>query len=239
MQGAVSLLSIEIAGIAHNLNHTRKVMYARAVWKQGELEEEGVVPDNWIDRKKRTLRWPHNISTTKIEEALRDKINPQRDWMTFPLIKIKMTSANRCECNNYNLTGQAEEGDDEEGDELIIRSVRKRTKKGPLDGFVRNDEEEENVGGHTLPKYPTAPRKLQSIQNPNLTHNPYSGLQASSHAVKPAERSRGRKITTPLDFHDGSTAPRCGDLSPPRSQHATRVPGRAIAPDPGPGTVMV
>lgn len=71
-------------------------MYARAVWKEGEQEEEGVVPDNWIDRNKRTVRWPRNMSTTKTERALKDKINPQDDWMMFPLIKIKMISGKFC-----------------------------------------------------------------------------------------------------------------------------------------------
>ena len=44
--------------------------------------------------------------------------------------------AKRCECNNYNLTSQAEE--DDEDDEGLIKLMRKRTKKGPPDGFVRN-----------------------------------------------------------------------------------------------------
>ncbi|XP_031167926.2 uncharacterized protein LOC116059064 [Sander lucioperca] len=201
-------------------------MYARAVWKEGEQEEEGVVPDNWIDRNKRTLRWPHNMSATKTERALRDKINPQDDWITFPLIKIKMTSAKRCECNNYNLTSQAEDEEEEDDDdEVMIRSTRKRTKKGPPDGFVRNEltdsDEVENVGGDNLPKCPTAPRKLQSIQDPNMMHAAYSGHRASSHPVKPADRSRGREMTTP-HFQDASTALRRRDLSLLRSRHATR-----------------
>lgn len=69
-----------------------QVMYVRAVWKEGEQEEEGVVPYSWIDRNKRTVRWPRNMSTTKIERAIKEKINPQDDWMMFPLIKIKTTS---------------------------------------------------------------------------------------------------------------------------------------------------
>lgn len=80
------------------------VMYSRAMWKEGEQEEEGVVPENWIDRNKQTVRWPHNLSTTKTEKAIRDRIIPQEDWITFPLIKIKMTSAKRRECAIYNLT---------------------------------------------------------------------------------------------------------------------------------------
>lgn len=70
-------------------------MYARAVWKEGDIEEEGVVPENWIDRTKKILRWPR-MSSTKTEKAIKDKMNPKDDWMTFPLIKIKFTSGKYC-----------------------------------------------------------------------------------------------------------------------------------------------
>lgn len=70
-------------------------MYARAVWKEGEIEEEGVIPENWINGTKRIVRWPR-MSTTKTEKAIKEKLNPQDDWMTFPLIKIKMTSGKNC-----------------------------------------------------------------------------------------------------------------------------------------------
>ncbi|MED6250248.1 hypothetical protein ATANTOWER_027698 [Ataeniobius toweri] len=95
-----------------------------------------VVPDNWIDRNKRTVRWPHSISITKTERALKEKINPKDDWMKFPLIKIKITSAKRHECESYNLTSQAE--DDEEDQDLATRSERSRAKKGTPEGFVRS-----------------------------------------------------------------------------------------------------
>lgn len=67
-------------------------MYARAVWKEGEQVEEGVVPENWIDKIKKTVRWPCSLSATNTENAIRNRITPKEDWMTFPLIKIKMTA---------------------------------------------------------------------------------------------------------------------------------------------------
>lgn len=73
-----------------------QVMYKRAVWREGTQEEEGVVPDSWIDREMKTVRWPRKMSATKTEKAIKDKINPQDDWMTFSLIKIKMTSGKFC-----------------------------------------------------------------------------------------------------------------------------------------------
>ncbi len=71
-------------------------MYTRAVWREGTQEEEGVVPDSWIDREMRTVRWPRKMSVTKTEKAIKDKINPHDDWMTFSLIKIKLTSGKFC-----------------------------------------------------------------------------------------------------------------------------------------------
>lgn len=71
-------------------------MYTRAVWREGTQEEEGVVPDSWIDREMKTVRWPRKMSVTKTEKAIKDKIQPQDDWMTFPLIKIKITSGKLC-----------------------------------------------------------------------------------------------------------------------------------------------
>ncbi len=73
-----------------------QVMYTRAVWREGTQEEEGVVPDSWIDREMRTVRWPRKMSVTKTEKAIKDKINPHDEWMTFSLIKIKLTSGKFC-----------------------------------------------------------------------------------------------------------------------------------------------
>ncbi|KAF4114378.1 hypothetical protein G5714_004601 [Onychostoma macrolepis] len=144
-----------------------KVMYTRAVWREGTQEKEGVVPDSRIDREMRTVRWPRKMSVTKTEKAIKDKINPHDDWMTFSLIKIKLTSDKRRECDTYNLTSQAEEDDE------VIRSTRKRTKKVIPEGFVRNEltDSDESVRGVKLPTFPAAPRKLQPIEDTNMLHN--------------------------------------------------------------------
>lgn len=107
------------------------------------------------------------MSTTKTEKAIRIRIrmNPEEDWMTFPLIKIKMTSGKiecRCvytyitkychfvnvgcfvlwivdkrrDCAIYNLTSQAE--DEEEEEQVQPKSKRQRKSKGIPEGFVTN-----------------------------------------------------------------------------------------------------
>ncbi|MED6282240.1 hypothetical protein CHARACLAT_029974 [Characodon lateralis] len=90
------------------------------------------------------------MNITKTERALKEKIKPEDDWMTFPLIKMKITSAKHRECESYNLTSQAE--DDEEDQDLATRSKRRHAKKGTPEGFVRSEltssDEEESIRGN-------------------------------------------------------------------------------------------
>lgn len=46
--------------------------------------------------------------------------------------------AKRSECNHYNITSQAEQEEEVEEEEVVIRSTRTRPKKGMPEGFVRN-----------------------------------------------------------------------------------------------------
>lgn len=65
-----------------------QVMYAKAVWLENDRETEGAVPLNWVDREKGILMWPKKNPT----RAFKLKENPKDDWMSFKLIKIKVTS---------------------------------------------------------------------------------------------------------------------------------------------------
>ncbi|MED6268937.1 hypothetical protein CHARACLAT_027967 [Characodon lateralis] len=185
------------------------------------------------------------MSITTTERALKEKINPEDDWMTFPLIKIKITSAKRCECESYNLTSQAE--DDKEDQDLGTRSKRSCAKKGTPEGFVRSEltssDEEESIRGVKLPNYPAAHRKLQSIHNADILNNVYSEdetmsvaggtraretstfrtiNQTSVNLLEAFTSSAGSQTSTPSPQY-ASTAPQHRDLSTPRSRHG--VPG--------------
>ena len=59
--------------------------WTRAVWIEGNQEEEGVVPTSWIDGK--TLRWPFGCSAT---QALKDQRPPEQNRLTFKLLKINL-----------------------------------------------------------------------------------------------------------------------------------------------------
>ncbi len=62
-------------------------MYARAVWLEHGKEVEGTAPDNWIDAEKKIIRWPKKGE----KAAFLNRYSPQDDWMTFTLVKRKMT----------------------------------------------------------------------------------------------------------------------------------------------------
>ncbi|KAJ8010051.1 hypothetical protein DPEC_G00070960 [Dallia pectoralis] len=63
-------------------------MYARAVWVEHDKEVEGSAPDNWIDVDNKTIRWPKKGE----KAAFLNQHPPNDDWMTFTLVKRKITS---------------------------------------------------------------------------------------------------------------------------------------------------
>ena len=62
-------------------------MWARAVWIEQDKEEEGVIPEIWIQGQ--TVRWPTGLNVVK---ALSEKREPLGKWHKFPLTKIKFRS---------------------------------------------------------------------------------------------------------------------------------------------------
>ncbi|XP_065660446.1 uncharacterized protein LOC136084332 isoform X2 [Hydra vulgaris] len=62
-------------------------MWKRAVWQEDLQEEEGVIPSNWIENK--TVYWPPG---TKALNAMKARQNPEKNWLKFPLIKVKFSS---------------------------------------------------------------------------------------------------------------------------------------------------
>ena len=74
-------------------------MYAKAVWMEESRETEGTVPINWVDREKGVVMWPKNKAT----KAFKLKQDPEEDWLSFKLIKIKMTSGMFCFWIFYQL----------------------------------------------------------------------------------------------------------------------------------------
>lgn len=62
-------------------------MWVRAVWMEGKREEEGVIPEVWIENK--TVRWPDGINVLR---ARTEQRQPTEKWHKFPLVKVKFRS---------------------------------------------------------------------------------------------------------------------------------------------------
>ena len=66
---------------------SQKLIWARAVWREGEKLMEDVVPLKWTNAD--SLFWPVGIS---FQRALSKQLEPAENWKKFPLIKIKLQS---------------------------------------------------------------------------------------------------------------------------------------------------
>lgn len=62
-------------------------MWARAAWREGTREEEGVIPSVWVQDGH--VHWPPGANAIA---ALKEQRIPTKSWTEYPLIKIKFTS---------------------------------------------------------------------------------------------------------------------------------------------------
>jgi hypothetical protein len=63
-------------------------IWCRAVWKEGDHEEE-VIPTKWITDN--YVHWP-KVSNSGAIKAIRENWTPEASWDQFQLVKIKITS---------------------------------------------------------------------------------------------------------------------------------------------------
>jgi len=76
------------------------MVFARAVWIEGDKHFEGVIPKNWILEDEKVVKWPK----IQVQSAhKKKKLNPMEDWLTFHLVKIKMTSGTNTHNSLLNL----------------------------------------------------------------------------------------------------------------------------------------
>ncbi|KAK2905449.1 hypothetical protein Q8A67_007248 [Cirrhinus molitorella] len=178
-----------------------KTMYARAVWVEHGKEVEGTAPDNWIDVEKKVIRWPKKGE----KAAIINRHSPQDDWMTFTLVKRKMTSVSIRDCDEYDLTSHVEEEDEEDEEEVR----RKKTKRNFDDYVLESDyleEDEDNITDAVIkvPPFPIPPAKVTKCFqmesagfNKKLTDSGHSNLERSQQTdtghlhVKQASQLKG------------------------------------------------
>ena len=61
--------------------------WVRAVWKEGEHEEEGVIPSCWINEHESSVSWPSQMNVLR---AAHERRAPDESWHRFTLTKVKV-----------------------------------------------------------------------------------------------------------------------------------------------------
>lgn len=74
-------------------------MWARAVWEENGREIEDVLPRCWMSQRKKIVWWPNPDTSRNVPKLLKQMAAPEKDWISFPLIKIKYTSGKQRPCN--------------------------------------------------------------------------------------------------------------------------------------------
>ncbi|KAI7793181.1 putative verprolin-like [Triplophysa rosa] len=105
------------------------MMWVRAVWKEPNGEEEGVIPEVWV--KDNMVHWPPGANVTKAAKEMR---TPASSWKMFPLLKIKFKSNNQEVCETFDQTSTAELSEEECG------PVKRVSKKKNYPGFILGTE---------------------------------------------------------------------------------------------------
>ncbi|XP_065681306.1 uncharacterized protein LOC105850360 isoform X2 [Hydra vulgaris] len=132
--------------------------YHRAVWLEENCEEEGVLPSAWVRGK--VVMWPP--SKMNAFKLMKEGVEPNENWRLFKLIKIKITSDCYEDCNNYDLTTETEEDN---------QQVSKKRKRTACTTFFEG-EEEVDVDINTeikLYTFPQPPAKLGKMLPSNIS----------------------------------------------------------------------
>ncbi|KAG0725270.1 hypothetical protein GWK47_038947 [Chionoecetes opilio] len=109
-------------------------------------------------RRCKAYIWPQGLNA---EYALSSRQHPDpKSWTRFQLVKVKISSDNYQECDNYKLTSAIEESstDSDDDGEGVLKRKRKRVKKILPEDFVSSQDL------HVLQN--VTPAKLQKITRP-------------------------------------------------------------------------
>ncbi|XP_033758976.1 uncharacterized protein LOC117341225 [Pecten maximus] len=93
--------------------------WVRAIWLEDGTEEEGTVPSTWI--RDNYVMWPN--TTNALKYMISGKV-PTTTWRMFTLVKEKLRSESREECEACTITTSAETEDED-----IDVPKRQRVKK--------------------------------------------------------------------------------------------------------------
>lgn len=62
-------------------------MWTRAVWLEDNEEQEGVIPQKWIQNQ--MVHWPPGVNAARAMDEMR---TPTPSWRKFTLVKVKVAS---------------------------------------------------------------------------------------------------------------------------------------------------
>eukprot|EP00914_Ancora_sagittata_P029421 GHVO01058196.1.p1 GENE.GHVO01058196.1~~GHVO01058196.1.p1 ORF type:complete len:193 (-),score=26.47 GHVO01058196.1:339-917(-) len=91
--------------------------WTRAAWLEKGKPYEGVVPSKWVIEDQ--IWWPHGRDVSKQVEEMRE---PLATWRRFDLVKVKLRSNDRDECEDHDETTE----DDTKEDDVAERARKRR-----------------------------------------------------------------------------------------------------------------
>uniref|UniRef100_K1QUQ1 Uncharacterized protein n=2 Tax=Magallana gigas TaxID=29159 RepID=K1QUQ1_MAGGI len=118
--------------------------WVRAVWREDEKEMELAIPSVWVEGNR--IRWPN---TSNAKSALKECKKPADKWLSFDLIKIKFSSDDYRECEDYDETTAVESECDSEP------VMKRKPKKKVMSDFIM-DSAEDNSSIKMQKKLPVA-----------------------------------------------------------------------------------
>ncbi|XP_076852117.1 uncharacterized protein LOC143506880 [Brachyhypopomus gauderio] len=193
--------------------------WVRAVWQEKKRQEEGTVPDSWVDTQNMLLYWPNAANATRYRN---DRRKPSDGWRKFPLLKEKMRSDDFNECDNCDFTSSAEV---EESPEAKRRRKTKTFEDCLTDDASDSEVEFDDVyqGNGQHPKsnkeleLPAPPRKLEPLQERKSTLYSKKANSSSSSSSSGSPFTPIRRKQTSSEQGSPSSSPhlRSRDSSAP------------------------
>ncbi|XP_047128315.1 uncharacterized protein LOC124809006 isoform X3 [Hydra vulgaris] len=86
------------------MSQAEEFKWTRAVWMEGDDEEEGTILTKWVQGE--FVRWPVKINALR---ALSEGRSPNKNWLKFDLVKLKCCSNDRHTCEDFNFTTDADD----------------------------------------------------------------------------------------------------------------------------------
>nr|XP_011423798.2 serine/threonine-protein kinase PRP4 homolog isoform X2 [Crassostrea gigas]XP_011423799.2 serine/threonine-protein kinase PRP4 homolog isoform X2 [Crassostrea gigas] len=202
--------------------------WSRAVWREGDQEEELVIPSSWIEGK--FIRWPNSSSALA---ALKDMRKPEKTWQKFNLIKVKFSSDSKKECDQYDYTTTGETTEEESDIEEEMMPKRRPKKRifsdFILDGVESTEEESCGTGSTEkhkkrieLPPPPPLPSLATRRLNSDGSRSPPRSDIVHQRSQSPAStnRSNQRSVSSSRSYtsEQRSRSPATSNRSGQRSR---------------------